>query len=120
MKCMVFVKATADSENGVMPTAELLDAMGKFNQELIKAGIMRDGGGLRPTSRGTRVRFSGSQRTVVNGPFHPVQEQVAGYWIWQVKSMEEAIEWVRRCPNPMLVDSEIEIRPEYEDTDFAS
>jgi hypothetical protein len=117
---MVFVKASADSENGAMPTAELIDAMGKFNQKLIKAGIMQGGGGLRPTSHGKSVRFSGSQRTVIDGPFHPVHEQVSGYWIWQVKSMDEAIEWVRRCPNPMLVDSEIEIRPEYEAADFAA
>jgi hypothetical protein len=119
MKCLVIVKASTDSEKGVMPTAELLDAMGKFNQELIKAGIMQGGGGLRPTSKGKRVRFSSSQRAVVDGPFTPVQEQVAGYWIWEVKSMEEAVEWVKRCPNPMPMDSEIEIRPEYEAADFA-
>ena len=119
MRCMVIVKASKDSEKGVMPTPELLAAMGKYNEELVKAGIMQAGGGLRPTSQGKRVRFSGSQRTVVNGPFTPVGDQVAGYWIWQVKSMEEAVEWLKRCPNPMPEDSEIEIRPEYEAADFA-
>ena len=119
MRCMVIVKASKDSEKGVMPTPELLAAMGKFNEELVKAGIMQAAAGLRPTSQGKRVRFSGAQRTVVDGPFTPVQEQVAGYWIWQVKSMEEAVEWLKRCPNPMPEDSEIEIRPEYEAADFA-
>jgi hypothetical protein len=119
MKAMVIVKATKDSEKGVMPTAELLAAMGKYNEELIKAGIMQGGGGLRPTSHGKRVRFSGAQRTVVNGPFAPTEEQIAGYWLWEVKSMDEAVEWLKRCPNPMLVDSDIEIRPEYEAADFA-
>ena len=119
MRCMVIVKASKDSEKGVMPTPELLAAMGKFNEELVKAGIMQAGGGLRPTSQGKRVGFSGAQRTVVDGPFAPVQEQIAGYWIWQVKSMEEAVEWLKRCPNPMPEDSEIEIRPEYEAADFA-
>ena len=119
MRCMVIVKASKDSEKGVMPTPELLAAMGKYNEELLKAGIMQAGGGLRPTSQGKRVRFSGTQRTVIDGPFVPVQEQIAGYWIWQVKSMEEAVEWLRRCPNPMLEDSEIEIRPEFEAADFA-
>ena len=119
MKAMVIVKATKDSEKGIMPTAELLAAMGKYNEELIKAGIMQGGGGLKPTSSGTRVRFSGAQRTVVNGPFAPTEEQIAGYWLWEVKSMDEAVEWLKRCPNPMLVDSDIEIRPEYEAADFA-
>jgi hypothetical protein len=119
MKAMVIVKATKDSEKGVMPTAELLAAMGKYNEELIKAGIMQGGGGLKPTSHGKRVRFSGAQRTVVNGPFVPTEEQIAGYWLWEVKSMDEAVEWLKRCPNPMLVDSDIEIRPEYEAADFA-
>jgi hypothetical protein len=119
VKVMVIVKATRDSEKGVMPSAELLAAMGKYNEELIKAGIMQDGGGLKPTSLGRRVRFSGAQRTVINGPFVPPEEQVAGYWIWEVNSVDEAIEWLKRCPNPMPVDSEIEIRPEYEAADFA-
>jgi len=119
MRCMVFVKATQDSENNVMPTPELLAAMGKYNEELIKAGIMKDGGGLKPTEQGRRVRFSGASRTVSQGPFGPVENQVAGYWIWEVKSLDEAVEWLKRCPNPMLVDSDIEIRPEYEAADFA-
>jgi len=119
MRCMVIVKESKDSEKGVMPTPELLAAMGKYNEELVKAGIMQAGGGLRPTSQGKRVRFSGSQRTVVNGPFTPGGEQIAGYWLWEVKSMEEAVEWLKRCPNPMPEDSEIEIRPEYEAADFA-
>jgi len=119
MRCMVIVKASNDSEKGVMPTPELLAAMGKYNEDLLKAGIMQGGGGLRPTSQGKRMRFSGSQRTVIDGPFTPVREQIAGYWLWQVKSMEEAIEWLKRCPNPMLEDSEIEIRPEFEAADFA-
>jgi hypothetical protein len=116
---MVIVKATSDSEKGTLPTAELLAAMAQFNNELIAAGIMKGGGGLKPTSQGKRVRFSGAQRTVVNGPFGPTEEQVAGYWLWEVKSMEEAVEWVKKCPNPMLTDSEIEIRPEYGPEDFA-
>jgi hypothetical protein len=119
MKAMVIVKATKDSEKGVMPTGELLAAMGKYNEELIKAGIMQGGGGLKPTSLGIRVRFSGAQRTVVNGPFAPTEEQIAGYWLWEVKSIDEAVEWLKRCPNPMLVDSDIEIRPEFEVADFA-
>jgi hypothetical protein len=120
MRCMVIVKASKDSEKGVMPSAELLSAMGKYNEELIEAGIMQGGGGLRPTSLGKRVRFSGSQRTVINGPFSPTEEQISGYWIWEVKSVDEALEWLKRCPNPMPVDSEIEIRPEYEAADFAA
>ena len=118
MKCLIFVKATKDSENGIMPSKEMLSAMGKFNDELIKAGIMKDADGLKPTRQGKRIRFSGSERTVIDGPFTPVGEQVAGYWIWDVKSMDEAVEWLKRCPNPMLVDSEIEIRPAYEASDF--
>jgi hypothetical protein len=120
MRCMVIVKATKDSEKGVMPTAELLAAMGKYNDELIKAGIMQGGGGLRPTTYGKRVRFSGSHRTVINGPFTPAEEQIAGYWIWQVESIDQAVEWLKRCPNPMLEDSEIEIRPEFEAGDFVT
>ena len=119
MKCIIIVKASKDSEKGIMPSAELLAAMGKYNEELINAGIMLGGGGLRPTSHGKRVRFSGTQRTVINGPFAPTEEQIAGYWLWQVKSLDEAVEWVKRCPNPMLVDSDIEIRPEYEEADFS-
>ena len=119
MRCMVFVKATRDSENGVMPSAQLQAAMGKYNEELLKAGIMLGGGGLRPTSHAKRVRFSGETRTVIDGPFTPTQEQVSGYWIWEVKSMDEAVEWLKRCPNPMLVDSDIEIRPEFDASDFA-
>jgi hypothetical protein len=119
MKCMVIVRASKDSEKGVMPSAELLAAMGKYNQELIQAGIMKGGGGLKPTSQGKRVRFSGAQRSVVNGPFAPTEEQISGYWLWEVKSIDEAVEWLKRCPNPMPVDSYIEIRPEYEPADFA-
>jgi hypothetical protein len=119
VRCMVIVKASKDSENGMMPSTELLTAMGKYNEELMKAGIMQSGGGLKPTSLGVRVRFSGAQRTVINGPFAPTEEQVAGYWIWEVKSIDEAVEWLKRCPNPMPTDSEIELRPEYEAADFA-
>ncbi len=119
MRCMVFVKASNDSESGVMPTPELIAAMGKYNEELIKAGIMQGGGGLKPTAQGRRVRFSGSSRTVIQGPFAPLEAQVSGYWIWEVKSLDEAVEWLRGCPNPMLVDSDIDIRPEYEAADFA-
>lgn len=118
MKCMVIVRASKESEKGVMPTPELWAAMGKFNEELIKAGVIKGGGGLKPTSSGKRVRFSGAQRTVTDGPFLPTEEQVAGYWLWEVKSMDEAVEWLKRCPNPMPGDSDIEIRPEYEDADF--
>lgn len=110
MKVMVFVKATADSEAGVMPTAELINDMMKFNEELIKAGVLLGGDGLQPTAKGKRVLFSGSNRTVTDGPFAETKELVAGYWLWEVKSMDEAVEWVKRCPNPMFEDSEIEIR----------
>jgi hypothetical protein len=119
MRCMVIVKASKDSEKGIMPSAELLAAMGKYNEELVKAGIMQGGGGLKATTHGKRVRFSGTQRTVINGPFTPTQEQISGYWLWEVKSMAEGVEWLKRCPNPMLVDSDIEIRPEFEAADFA-
>jgi hypothetical protein len=119
MRCLVIVRASSDSENGVMPTAELMARMGAYNEELLKAGIMVGGGGLHPTSRCKRVRFSGDNRTVIDGPFKPTEEQVAGYWLWQVSSIDEAVAWLRRCPNPMLTDSEIEIRPEYEAADFA-
>ena len=118
MRVMVIVKATADSEAGRMPGEELLLAMGRYNEELVKAGIMLAGDGLHPSSRGKRVRFSGPRRTVIDGPFAETRELIAGYWVWQVRSMEEALEWVRRCPNPMPGDSEIEIRPVYEAADF--
>jgi len=120
MRVMVLVKATKNSEAGKMPGKELLVAMGKFNEELIKAGIMLDGDGLKPSSVGKRVRFSpGKQRTVIDGPFTETKELVAGYWIWQVKSLEEAVEWVRRAPDPMPgEESEIEIRQFYEPADF--
>src|SRR5204863_2033325 len=110
MRFMIIVKATKDSEAGVMPDEKLLADMGKFNEELVKAGIMLAGEGLHPSSKGARVRFSGAKRTVIDGPFAETKELVAGFWIWQVKSKQEAIEWVKRCPNPMREDSEIEIR----------
>ena len=119
MRVMVFVKATADSEAGVMPTRELFEAMGQFNQELIAAEIMKDGDGLKPTSMGKRVQFDGTSRLVIDGPFAETKELVAGYWIWQVKDMDEAVAWVKRCPNPMPGPSEIEIRPFFEMEDFA-
>lgn len=118
MKVMVIVKATQDSENGVMPSQELLTDMMEFNEQLVKAGIMLAGEGLHPSSKGARVRFSGKNRTVTDGPFTETKELIAGYWIWQVKSMDEAIEWVKRCPNPMNDDSDIEIRPIFEAEDF--
>lgn len=119
MRVIVFVKATKDSENGVMPSNELLLAMGKYNEELVKAGIMLDGAGLKPSKEGARVRFhKDERRTVIDGPFAETKELVAGYWLWQVKDLEEAIEWVKRCPNPMLEESEIEIRPFFEPSDF--
>ena len=120
MRFMVIVKASKESEAGVMPDTKLLAAMGKYNEELVKAGIMQAGEGLHPTSKGKRVKFSGSQRTVIDGPFAETKELVAGYWLWQVKSMEEALEWVKRCPNPMPTESEIEIRPLYEMEDFGA
>jgi hypothetical protein len=118
MKVMVMVKATVDSEAGVMPSEQLLTDMGNFNEELVKAGIMLAGEGLHPSSKGVRVRFSGANRSVIDGPFTETKELVAGYWIWQVQSMEEAISWVKRCPNPMPSESEIEIRPLFEASDF--
>ncbi|HEU5020899.1 MAG TPA: YciI family protein [Bryobacteraceae bacterium] len=117
---MVFVKATKASEAGVMPTAQLLEDMGRFNQELIAAGVMKDGGGLKPTSQAARVTFSGKDRTVRRGPFGNTPELVAGYWLWEVQSLDEAIEWVKRCPNPMPEVSDIEIRPLYTEEDFAT
>ena len=118
MKVMVLVKATKDSEAGVMPTQTLLTEMGKFNEELVKAGVMLAGEGLRPSAQGKRVQFSGRNRTVIDGPFAETKELVAGFWLWQVRSMDEAVEWVKRCPNPMPGDSEIEIRPLFDVTDF--
>jgi len=115
---MVLVKATNESEAGVMPSSELLTAMGRFNEELAKAGILESGGGLKPSSHGVRVRFSGSSRAITDGPFTETKELVAGFWIWNVGSLEAAIEWVRRCPNPMTSDSDIEIRPLFEMEDF--
>jgi hypothetical protein len=118
MRVMVLVKATTDSEAGLMPEPELLTAMGAFNEELIKAGVMLAGDGLKPTTVAKRVRFDGASRQVIDGPFAETKELVAGYWLWQVSSMDEAVEWVRRCPNPMPGPSEIEIRPVYEASDF--
>jgi hypothetical protein len=119
MRVMVIVKATKDSEAGKMPSEQLLTDMGKFNEQLVNAGIMLAGDGLHPSSRGKRVRFSGTKRTVVDGPFSETKELIAGYWIWQVRSMDEALEWVKRCPNPHPgVESEIEIRPLFEAADF--
>jgi hypothetical protein len=120
MRFMVMVKATKESEAGVMPSQKLLTDMGKFNEELVKAGVMLAGEGLQPSSKGARVRFSGSKRTVIDGPFTETKELVAGFWLWQVKSLAEAIEWVKRCPNPMPVESEIEIRQVFEAEDFGS
>ena len=120
MRFMVMVKATRDSEAGAMPSEQLLAEMGRYNEELVKAGIMLAGEGLHPSSKGARVRFSGRERTVIDGPFAETKELVAGYWLWQVKSLEEAIEWVKRCPNPMPGDSEIEIRQVFEAEDFGA
>ncbi|MBI3729314.1 MAG: YciI family protein [Burkholderiales bacterium] len=110
MKCLIMVKATKDSEAGSLPSEEMLREMGKFNEELVNAGIMLAADGLQPSSKGVRVRFSGNERSVIEGPFSATNELVAGFWIWQVKSLGEAIEWVKRCPNPMLCESDIEIR----------
>ena len=118
MRFMVIVKATRDSEAGVMPSEELLAAMAQYNEELVKAGVMLDGAGLQPTSKGARVRFSGDKRTVIDGPFAESKELIAGYWIFQVKSKEEAIEWVKRAPNPHPGESELEIRQLFEIEDF--
>ncbi|HEX2149680.1 MAG TPA: YciI family protein [Actinomycetota bacterium] len=118
MRFMILVKATEDSEAGVMPDEELLTAMGNYNEQLVQAGILLAGEGLQPSSKGARVRFSGKERTVVDGPFSETKELVAGFWLIDVKSKEEAIEWVKRCPNPMYTDSEIEIRQVFELSDF--
>lgn len=120
MRVMVMVKATASSEAGEMPSTEMLAAMGRFNEELVQAGVMVSGEGLHPSARGKRVRFSGSGRQVIDGPFAETKELVAGFWIWQVASMEEALQWAQRCPNPMPVDSELEIRPVFEAEDFGA
>jgi hypothetical protein len=118
MRVMVLVKATAESEAGIMPSSELLEAMGKYNAELVKAGILLAGEGLHPSAKGTRVAFDGPARTVTDGPFAETRELVAGFWLWQVKDLAEAVEWVKRCPNPMPGPSEIEIRPVFEAADF--
>ena len=120
MKVRVLVKATEDSEAGVMPSTELFEAMGKFNEELVNAGVMLAGEGLKPSSRGTRIAFDGTQRRVIDGPFAETRELVAGFWLWQVRSLDEAIEWAKRCPNPMPGPSELEIRPLYEAEDFGT
>lgn len=120
MRFMVIVKATKDSEARVMPGTQLLTEMGTYNEELVKAGIMLAGEGLQPSSKGARVRFSGNTRTVIDGPFAETKELIAGYWLWQCKSREEAIEWVKRCPNPMPGESEIEIRQVFEADDFGA
>ena len=120
MRVMVIVKATKDSEAGVLPNQELLAAMGKYNEELVKAGVMLAGEGLHPTSKGARIKFSGTKRTVVDGPFTESKELIAGFWLWQVRSMAEAIEWAKRCPNPTGEESELEIRPVFEAEDFGA
>ena len=120
MRVVVFVKANKDTEAGVMPSEQMLAEMGKFNEELVKAGIMLDGQGLHPSSKGARINFSGSKRTVVDGPFTETKELIAGYWVWQVRSMDEAIEWAKRCPNPTGSESVLEIRPIFEAEDFGA
>ncbi|EXF92396.1 dehydrogenase [Pseudomonas fluorescens HK44] len=121
MRFMIIIKASQDSEAGVMPSQELLTAMGNYNEELVKAGILLGGEGLHPSSKGTRVRFSGEKRTVIDGPFAETKELIAGYWLWQVKSKQEAIDWVKRCPNPMPgTEAEIEIRQVFEAEDFGA
>src|SRR5580692_7228323 len=120
MRFMVLVKASKDSEAGVMPSQQLLTEMGKFNEELAKAGVMLAGEGLQPSSKGKRVRFSGTKRSVIDGPFTETKELIAGFWLWQVRSMEEAVEWVKRCPNPFEGESEIEIRQVFEAEDFGA
>ena len=119
MKVMVIVKASKDSEAGKMPSQQLLAEMGKFNEELVKAGILLAAEGLQPSSKGKRVRFSGQGRTVLDGPFAETKELIAGFWLWKVKSMEEAVDWIKRCPNPHNEDGEIEIRPVFDPEDFA-
>ena len=118
MRVMVLVKATEDSETGILPTSEMFEAMGRYNEELAKASIMRAADGLKPSSHGKRIAFDGTARTVIDGPFAQTRELVAGFWLWDVKDMDEAVAWVKRCPNPMPGPSEIEIRPLYEMADF--
>jgi hypothetical protein len=118
MRCVVLIKATKDSEAGKMPSEQMFTEMMKFNEELVNAGVMLAGEGLHPSSRGARVRFKGTDRTVIDGPFAETKELIAGFWLWKVKSLQDAIDWVKRCPNPMLEESEIEIRPIYEAEDF--
>ncbi len=120
MRCMILIKANKDSEAGVMPSEQLLTEMGKFNEELVNAGIMLSGEGLHPSSKGKRIRFSGANRSVVDGPFAETKELIAGFWIWQVKSIDEAVEWAKRCPNPTGEAGEIEIRPVFEAEDFGA
>ena len=120
MRVMVLIKATAESEAGVMPSEQLLTEMGQFNEALVKAGVLLAGEGLHPSSRGKRVRFEGQDRTVTNGPFTETKELLAGFWLWQVRSMDEAVEWLRRCPNPHAGVSEVEIRPVFEMEDFGA
>jgi hypothetical protein len=120
MRVMVLIKATQDSEAGVLPDEKLLAEMGKYNEELVNAGIMLAGEGLQPSSKGARVKFSGAKRTVIDGPFMETKELIAGFWLWQVKSMEEAVEWIKRCPNPTGAEGEVEIRPVFEAEDFGS
>ena len=118
MRVMVLVKATEDSEAGLLPNAELLQAMGKYNQELINAGILRAGDGLKPSSEGVRIAFDGPDRAVIDGPFAATRELVAGFWLWEVTDLQEAVDWAKRCPNPMPGPSELELRPLYEEADF--
>ena len=120
MRVMVLIKANKETEDGVMPEERLLAEMGAFNEELVKAGIMLDGEGLHPSSKGRRIKFQGDQRTVVDGPFAETKELIAGYWLWKVQSMEEAVEWAKKCPNPTGADGEIEIRPVFEAEDFGA
>jgi hypothetical protein len=120
MRFMIIIKSNKDSEDGVMPSEKLLAEMGKFNEELVKAGVMLAGEGLHPSSKGARVKFSGDKRTVIDGPFAETKELIAGFWLWEVKSKEEAIEWVKRCPNPMEEEAEIEIRQVFEAEDFGA
>ena len=120
MRVIVLIKATKDSEAGVMPEEKLLNDMGKYNEELVKAGVMLAGEGLQPSSKGARVRFSGDRRTVIDGPFAETKELIAGFWLWQVKSMEEAVEWLKRCPNPTGETADVEIRQVFESEDFGA
>src|ERR1041384_2110497 len=118
MRFMIMIKANKDTEAGIMPSEQLLADMGKFNEELVKAGVMRDGEGLQPSSKGARIKFSGDKRTVIDGPFAETKELVAGFWLWEAKSLDEAIEWAKKCPNPTGEESELEIRQVFENEDF--